>query len=107
RARLAKIELVERQLVGTIGAGGGQVGERSGREIVDHVHRMTLGEQSIDECAPDEPGSAGDERLHESADGTRADLRLEPAAINSPSPTTVRAASVARSPHDAPGPTTE
>ena len=44
RARLAKIELVERQLVGTICAGGGQVGERSGREIVDHVHRMALGE---------------------------------------------------------------
>jgi hypothetical protein len=39
----------------------GKVGQRSRREVVDHVDGVTLGQQSLDEVRTDEPGPTDDE----------------------------------------------
>src|SRR4051794_25769915 len=106
-AGLAQVELVERQLIGAVSARGRQVRQRSGRQVVDDVDGVTLGPQPVDERAADEPGAAGDQRLHGATRGTRAPRRSAPAATTSPSPITVMWSSTAPSPICAPSPTIE
>ena len=44
-----------------LGAGVGEVAERPGRQVVDDVDRLALGDQTLDEVRPDEPGTADDQ----------------------------------------------
>ena len=60
----ADVELVEGELVGRPARAVGQVGQRPGRQVVDHVDGMALGQQPVDEVRADEAGSAGHHRLH-------------------------------------------
>ena len=57
----ADVELVEGELVAGVGPGLGQVGQRAGREVVDHVDGVALGQQPVDEGGADEAGAAGDQ----------------------------------------------
>ena len=54
-AGLADVEVVERELVRPVGPRLGQVGERPGRQVVDDVDRVALGQQPIDEVLPMKP----------------------------------------------------
>ena len=40
-----------------------EVGERSGRKVVDNLDHGAVGDEPIDEVRPDEPGTADDEHV--------------------------------------------
>ena len=54
----ADVEVVEAQRAAR-GAGVGEVGERPGRQVVDDVDLVALGEEAVDEVRPDEARAAG------------------------------------------------
>src|SRR5205085_3841315 len=64
--RRTDVETVEREPAAPIGTRAGEVREVPGRQVVDHVDLVTLGEQPVDERRPDEPCPSGDERPHRS-----------------------------------------
>ena len=58
------VEPVEGQLIVGGDSSGGQVGERARREVVDHIDRVTLGQEAVDERRTDEAGASRDEDPH-------------------------------------------
>ena len=42
------------------------IGGLAGAEIVDHVHRMALGQQEFNEMRADEPGATSHKSMHNS-----------------------------------------
>ncbi len=65
------------------------------REVVDHVDRVALGQQPVDQGRTDEPGAAGDECSHVSSALRSGSThvrreRRSPASTTAPSPTTAR-----------------
>ena len=67
---VADVELVEREVVVARSPRVGQVGQRAGRQVVDDVDRVALGQQPVDEVRADEAGATGDERAHQTGSGT-------------------------------------
>ena len=101
--RVADVEALEREPMAALGPGIGQVGQRSGGQIVDHVDAVALGDEAVDEVRPDEPGTACDEGLH----ATRPATCSSPPPTSAPPPTTVRSERRAPSPTTARSPTIE
>src|SRR3954453_21221714 len=68
-----------------------EVAERTAREVVDDVDLPIFGEQAVDQCRPDEPGAARDERLHghSRSAGIRPPEILVPPITVMPAPTIV------------------
>ena len=61
QARVADVEAVEGEPAVGHGPGRAEVGQRTGREVVDHVDLLPLGQEALDEAGADEPGAPGDE----------------------------------------------
>src|SRR5690606_7341192 len=102
--RISEVDPVRRELVVGRGPGVGQVGKRTGGQIVDHVDLVSFGQQSVHQRGPDEPGTAGDEDPHDPPS------RCSPTPTVPPDtrrfgPTTARSPSTARSSIRAPAPT--
>src|SRR5262249_302538 len=57
--RRAHVEVMELEPAGAPRPGIGEVGERAGRQVVDHVDGAAFGQQPIDEGRADEAGSPG------------------------------------------------
>ena len=66
----ADVEVVDRERVPARAPRIGQVREASGREVVDDVDLVTLGQQPVDEVRPDEARATRDERAHQTGSGT-------------------------------------
>ena len=63
--RRRDVEAVEREAaIGLSARASARFAERAGREVVDDVDAPALGEEPVDERRADEPGAAGDQRLH-------------------------------------------
>ena len=99
------VEVVELQRPDVRGPGRGQVGQRAGREVVDDVDGVALGQQPVDEVRAEEPGAADDEDPHAGI-GRRVWLRLSPASTTASTPRTT-STSVAPAPTRAPDPSTD
>ena len=83
------VHLVDGQLVAGAGPGVGQVGQGAGRQVVDHVDGMSLGQQPVDQGRTDEPGPAGDQRAHrQTPAATRSPSMTVPDAVTAPPPIT-------------------
>ena len=98
----ADVELVEGELVGPIGPGRGQVGQRPARQVVDHVDGMALGQEPVDQVRADEPGTAGHQRPH-----TGVLMPASLAASSRPSTTRNSSRRVGRRGQDRPPSTTD
>src|SRR4029450_6848313 len=112
--------LVEVELVRPVGPGLGQVGQRSARQVVEHVDLVPLGQQPIDQGRSDEPRPSRHQSLHNDlvscprpdgarqlSTGTRTPSRRAPASTVSPSPITVPPTTSAPAATTAPSPRTE
>src|SRR5207248_6164468 len=104
----AHVEAVEGEVVVGVGARVGEVDERAARQVVDHVDRVPLGEEAIDERRPDEAGASGDERPHRGAPASTLTPSSSASAATAARPaTTDPPRSRARSPTTASSPTTD
>ncbi len=57
----ANVQLVKIEAPAAVGPSLGQVGERSRRQVVHHVHRLAFGQKAVHQGRPDETGPTGDE----------------------------------------------
>src|SRR5512138_4046873 len=71
----------------TGGTGLGEVAQRAGRQVVDDVDDVALGDEPIDEVRADEPGAPDDQRVHGSDVGWAPSTSVVPAATTPVSPT--------------------
>src|SRR4029450_2338438 len=102
--------LVEVELVRPVGPGLGQVGQRSARQVVEHVDLVPLGQQPIDQGRSDEPRPS----RHQSLPNHLVSVPpapappppSPPAATTAPSPRT-ESSSRAAAPTRAPGRSTD
>src|SRR4029077_8403590 len=84
-----------------------------GREVVDDVDLLTLGQEPLDQAGADEAGPAGDEHPHETIPppgpgaSTRAPVSRSPGGTTAPGPTMVTPDTAAPASTWAPAATTE
>src|SRR3954454_9828699 len=108
---------MEAELAVPLRSGVGEVGERTGRQVVDGVDIAPLGEQAVHERRTDEPCAPRDHDPHRAqpslapspASGRRIrapDARA-PAPSSAPAPMMVWSEAIAPAPSIAPSPTTE
>ena len=62
----ADVHLVHRQLVTGRRPGVGQIGQRSGGQVVDHIHGLSFSQETVHQRRTDEAGSPGYQHAHRS-----------------------------------------